>query len=219
MFRAIDHPQLSEQYVHGHRDVLLTFGIKSVASSNPSWTTNPGSHCLVAIQDGIIYGGIRIDILSQEYPLPLQDGVGHLDPNINIELQKRMKEGIGEQCGLWNSHKIKGFGISWILVNTSIAVLPTLGVAHLYGLASDYSMFLFRPAGFRIQTRFGSNGDFVYPTNDYIARVVTIEDVEQLSDTAENERSFIKTLRTNLNQMMELKVTNVQLSLNFNLKI
>ena len=218
-FRAVDHPDLCQEYVKGHVNVLKDYGVTSVKSSNPTWTKNPFAYCIVAVRDNEMLGGIRIHKAHPDYILPMEEGVSRMDPKVTIEINRNILEGCGEQCGLWNSKVISGYGISWILVNASIAILPQLGIKKLFGLASDYSMFLFSPAGFEIQKQFGKNGDFNYPTEKYIARVVIIENCTELTSSDEKEREFVFMLRENPNMKGQIVVNQLKLDLTFKLKL
>ena len=218
-FRAIDHIDLCKEYVEGHVKVLKDYGVTSVKSSNPDWMYNPDTYCVVAIRSGEMLGGIRIQKANGEILLPMEEGVSKVDPTVSDEINENMQYGCGEQCGLWNSKEIRGYGISWVLVNASIAILPQLGIKKLYGLASDYSMFLFSPAGFIVQKRFGNNGDFNYPTEKYIARVVSIEDCDNLPSTGKRELEFINEIRQNQVFRRDLLVNQIKLNLSFQLSM
>ena len=218
-FRAIDHPELCAEYVKGHVNVLKDYGVTSVKSSDPTWTRNPNAYCIVAMREGEMMGGIRIHKADTDHLLPMEEGVSAMDPKVSEEIDAYTELGCGEQCGLWNSKTIRGYGISWILVNASIALLPQIGVHKLYGLASDYSMFLFSPAGFEIQKQFGNKGDFNYPTEKYIARVVMIGDCNELPTAGEEERTFVKTLRDDVFLKRKIVVNQLKLNLSFNLNI
>ncbi len=218
-FRAVDYPELCAQYVEGHINVLKDYGVTSVTSSNPTWTRNPNAYCIVAIREGEMLGGIRIHKADGIHKLPMEVGVSKVDPTVSEEIEAHIDLGCGEQCGLWNSKKIRGYGISWILVNSSIAILPQLGIRKLYGLASDYSMFLFSPAGFEIQRQFGNKGDFNYPTEKYIARVVMIGDCLHLPTSAKKEVNFVAQIRDDLFLKSQIVVNQLKLNLTFNLKV
>ncbi len=218
-FRAIDHIDLCNEYVEGHVKVLKDYGVTSVKSSNPSWMHNPNTYCVVAIRSGEMLGGIRIQKANGNILLPMEEGVSKVDPTVTDEISRNIELGCGEQCGLWNSKDIRGYGISWVLVNASIAILPQLGIKKLYGLASDYSMFLFSPAGFVIQKQFGQNGDFNYPTEKYIARVVSIQDCDTLPTTGKRELDFIKEIRQNHVFKRSLLVNQIKLNLSFQLNV
>lgn len=218
-FRAVDNPTLCAEYVEGHINVLKDYGVTSVKSSDPTWTRNPNAYCIVAMRDGKMMGGIRVHKADNEHLLPMEVGVSKIDPKVSEVIDGDTELGCGEQCGLWNSKTTRGYGISWILVNASIALLPQIGVHKLYGLASDYSMFLFSPAGFVIQKEFGNKGDFNYPTEKYIARVVMIGDCNNLPTSGEDERKFVKSLRDDVFQKRQIVVNQLKLNLTFNLNI
>ena len=218
-FRAVDHPDLCEEYLKGHFNVLKDYGVTSVKSSNPTWTKNPNAYCIVAMRDDQMMGGIRIHKADGVNLLPMEEGVSKIDPSVSEEITKYTELGCGEQCGLWNSKTIRGYGISWILVNASIALLPQLDIHKLYGLASDYSMFLFSPAGFVIQKQFGNKGDFNYPTEKYIARVVMIGDCDELPTTGAEEHAFVELLREDTMLRRKIVVNQLKLNLSFNLNI
>ncbi|MFT5725346.1 MAG: hypothetical protein ACI9JN_002471 [Bacteroidia bacterium] len=218
-FRAVDRPDLCKEYLEGHINVLQDYGVTSVKSSNPTWTKNPNAICIVAMRDNKMMGGIRIHKADGVHLLPMEEGVSKIDPSVSKEITDHTESGCGEQCGLWNSKTIRGYGISWILVNASIALLPQLGLRKLYGLASDYSMFLFSPAGFEIQKQFGDKGDFNYPTEKYIARVVMIGDCIDLPTTGKDEQAFINLLRDDTTLKRKIVVNQLKLNLSFDLNI
>jgi len=45
-FRAVDEPELCEEYIKGHVKVLTDFGIANITSNNNEWTKHPHIYCL-----------------------------------------------------------------------------------------------------------------------------------------------------------------------------
>jgi hypothetical protein len=196
-YRAVDRPDDCEHYIQGHVQVLKDFGIESITSNTNVWVKNPNMYCFVATdEDNELVGGIRIQVADGVFPLPVEDAVKKMDNRITDVIRYyAINGGVGELCGLWNSRKIKGMGVSVLLVRAAISTISQLRFQTLSGICAEYSLKMFQDVGFVTNTNLGNNGTFVYPNENYIARVVGILNGSTLDTATRVDRERMLTLR------------------------
>ena len=198
-FRAIDEPETCKIYLKKHVQVLLDYGITNITSNNEDWMKNPGTYCVIINDlDDEMVAGIRVQIKNDEYQLPVELAVGYIDKNVHKLVESFQNNGgIGELCGLWNSKQVKKVGTSVILVRAAVAMTSQLKFETLTGICSDYSMKMFTDVGFVVDRTLGKNGDFFYPNEETIARVVGILNAKKLETAAPFDKKQILNLRVN----------------------
>ncbi len=204
VFRAVDNERICQKYIEGHIHVLKVYGITQITSANIEWILNPNAYVVVAEdpENDEVLAGARLHVADGKHSLPIEDAIGHKDPNVYPFIEKLHTEGgTGEFCGLWNSRKIAGYGIgSMFLGLTSVAVASQLGVKTLTGLCAPITKQRSFKLGFLQETSLGDNGEFIYPKEDLVATALLIPDLEYLSHATEEERSFMLSLRENWKQ-------------------
>jgi hypothetical protein len=199
VYRAVDEPLTCQEYIQGHVHVLKDYGIENITSNNETWIDNPNMYCFIARdKDGEIVGGIRIQVADGLNPLPVENAIGKLDARI-YELVKKyaINGGVGELCGLWNSKKVKGLGLSVILVRAAISTINQLNFHTLTGICAQYSLKMFQDVGFVINKTLGKDGAFIYPNESYIAQVVGILDGSTLDNAVHYDKERMLSLRKN----------------------
>ena len=196
-YRAISEPETCEEYIRGHRKVLQDYGIESITSNTNLWAHNPNMYCFIATdENGDMVGGIRIQVADGIHNLPVEDAVGKMDPRIhNLIKMYAAKGGVGELCGLWNSNKVKGRGISVILVRAAISTINQLHFKTLSGICAGYSLRMFQNVGFVINHSLGDKGNFIYPNENYLAHVVGILNGKTLNTASSHDKERMMTLR------------------------
>lgn len=196
-YRAVEEPDTCKEYVKGHVQVLKDFGIESITSNNYEWLNNPNMYCFIATDEGgKMVGGIRVQVADGIHPLPVETAVGKMDPRIYDVIQYYALEGgVGELCGLWNSREVKGIGVSVILVRAAISAINQIGFQTMSGICAEYSLKMFQSVGFVINDALGNNGTFIYPNENYIARVVGILNADTLDTADDYEKERILSLR------------------------
>jgi hypothetical protein len=201
--------------------VLKDYGIESITSNNQSWFNNPHVYCYVAFdKNKELVGGIRIQIANGLDPLPVEKAVGEMDGRIyDLIRHYAIEGGVGELCGLWNSKSVKGVGISVVLVRAAISTINQLRFQTLAGICAGYSLQMFQNVGFVIDHRLGSNGDFQYPNENYIAHVVGILNGATLSTAASIDREKMLSLRGMPVQICEETGSKGKFTVNYNLEI
>ncbi len=220
-YRAIDQPDLCEQYIAGHVKVLTDYGITNITSNNNTWTKNPHIYCigLKEVNSNILLGGIRIQLADGLYPLPVENAIGYMDSNIYTMVDRYAQNGkVGELSGLWVNNKLKGMEFGPHLVRASIASSNQLNFKTLIGICAGYSLKMFNQVGFIIDTSLGKKGDFPYPNDNYIAHVVGILNAITLNSATEYDKKIMTSLRKNNVQKRSQIYSGNKIEINYDLK-
>jgi hypothetical protein len=221
VYRAIDEKDTCLKYMEGHVKVLHDYGIVNVTSNNPLWPENPHVYCVVAYdEEGEMVGGIRVQIANGIYPLPVEIAVGENDPRIyDFVRAVAINGGIGELSGLWNSKKVKGLGISYLLTRSGVAITNQTGAQTLTGICGGYTLDMFTRVGFVTNEALGDNGEFMYPNKDNIAKVIGILNSVSLETAHPEEKEEILRLRNNPQQILSRQGTQENLEIRYDLVI
>lgn len=118
-----------------------------------------------------------------------------MDPTIHEVVRKYTPEGVGELCALWNSKDVAGMGLSIILTRAGISVVNQLKCNTLMGICAEYTLKMFTKVGFVVDNNLGHNGLFVYPNENYLARVLGILNAGDLATAEEFDRLKMLDLR------------------------
>lgn len=219
-FRAIDEPLLCEYFLEGHGNVLKDYGVTNITSNTQKWIFNPSVFVIVAIDEDLseVIGGIRIHFADGIEMLPVEKAIGKIDPNIHEIVNSYLSNGVGELCALWNAKKVAGLGISMLLTRAGISITNQIHCAILMGIGSDHTMDMFAKVGFIVDTSLGNGGEFIYPNENYIARVLGILNSNDLNTADSFNRERILDLRNSPNQTItELTPKNSPIEVEYNL--
>ncbi|MES2513546.1 MAG: hypothetical protein V4580_05350 [Bacteroidota bacterium] len=202
-YRAVDEPSLCEEYIKGHVQVLKDYGIENITSNNNLWVTNPNMYCFVATNENCeLVGGIRIQVADGVHPLPVENAIEKMDPRIKTIVKKyAIDGGVGELCGLWNSKKVKGIGISVILVRAAISAINQLRFQTLTGICGGYTLEMFQNVGFVVNQSLGNKGTFLYPNETNVASLVGILNGSTLETAMPYDKVKMFSLRNELKQI------------------
>lgn len=222
VFRAIDDIESCQKYLEGHIRVLKVYGITMITSAKTDWFSNPNVYVISAeSEDGSkIYGGARIQIAAEGFPLPIQEALNGKDDFIHDLVRNLIPKGTAELCGLWNSREVAGYGLgSSYLVRVGVAISSFLKLETLFGLCAPATVSNSERVGFLVEKRLGDNGLFYYPKEDLIATAVLLCDVNELSTADPKERESILNLRNNpIHTTIETGI-KATFELSYNLKI
>lgn len=220
-FKATENRELCEKYLEGHVQVLVNYGITNITTNNRDWMDWDTVYCVIAEkEDGTVVGGVRTQIADGNNPLPVEKAIGKMDPNIHTIVQQYLKEGVGELCALWNAKEVAGIGLSIMLVRAGISTLNQINCRTLMGICADYTLKMFRKVGFVVDTSLGQGGEFVYPNENYVARVLGILNARDLSTAEEYDRVKMLDLRQNPVQIaLETGPNDVQIEIDYRLLI
>jgi hypothetical protein len=197
-FKATENRELCEKYLQGHIQVLVNYGITNITTNNKDWMDWDTVYCVIAEkEDGTVVGGVRTQIADGTHPLPVEKAIGKMDPKIHDIVKQYFNEGVGELCALWNAKEVAGIGLSIMLVRAGISTLNQVKCNTLMGICADYTLKMFRKVGFVVDNTLGNHGEFVYPNENYIARVLGILNANDLSTAEEFDRQKMLDLRKN----------------------
>jgi len=202
-FRAISNKEECIKYAEGHENVLASYGIKKITSSNYDWIDDEGVYVFtIKDMEGSVLGGARIHIAGYLTPLPIQAAIEPIDPSINNLIFEKGVNRVGEVCALWNSKAVAGKGISYVLVRSCIAkcgilLANQLQLDRLLALCAPWTVKMFAGVGYEIYTAIGEEGTYPYPKPDLRATVMIVEDPEGLHHANELDKQKIFDLRKN----------------------
>lgn len=219
-YKASENKQMNDKFILGHSKVLTDYGVTNITSYKHDWTKNPSVFCVVAIdEDNEVVGGVRFHIADGYNQLPLERALSNLDEGIHNFVEKLGFNKTGELCGLWNAKKVAGMGISLLLTQAGISISNQIKVSMLLGICADYTLPLFQSVGFQVDYSMGMNGEFPYPTEKYITRVIGILNAKSLATASDDNRKKILFLRNNPTIQQSEKGKNSTFQVDYQLKL
>jgi len=221
IYRAVDEPELCRQYLIGHREVLEVYGIGKITSNNDEWVNNPKVYVISAesVITGELLCGIRVIKVGGTQPLPVETAIGRLDAGIFELIEKNSAYGAGELCGLWNSKKVAGKGLSYLLVRMGISVLNQLEINVMFGICAELTLPMFKGVGFEVEESLGDKGTFYYPKSDLLAYALIIKNTLKLDKADAVEKEKILNMRNLLKQKVLEKGPKGELYIEYDLSI
>lgn len=219
-FRAIDDYETCVRFREGHVKVLSDYGITNITTNNDDWIFNPMVYVIVAEDEqGVVQGGIRVHMADEEHLLPVEEAVGEMDPKIFDMVREFSHTGTGELCGLWNSKAVAGLGISLLLIRAGISIVNQIDLSSLFTICADYTMPMVSRVGFIVEDQLGNKGEFIYPNENYIARVLRRMNAITLDTAEELDRNRILNLRNKPIQFFNEVGSKGLLEINYQLVI
>jgi hypothetical protein len=221
VYKAVDEPELCKQYLAGHRAVLEVYGISKITSNNDNWIYNPEVYVITAesIIDQELLCGIRVIKVGGTQALPVESAIGQLDSKIYELVKSNAETGAGELCGLWNSRKVAGKGLSFLLTRMGISILNQLGINTMFGICAELTLPMFKGVGFEIEESLGNKGTFYYPREDLLAFALIIKNTHTLEKADSSEREKIFNLREMLHQKIIERGPKGELYIEYDLSI
>lgn len=192
-FRATDDPDSCMKFIQGHRAVLESYGITMITSNNAQWSKHENTYVILAEapDDHRALGGVRIQISDPDFALPIVHAVGQVDDKIHEVITRHTGKVIAEACGLWNAREIAGYGYSFFILRSAIALAYQLKVASLFALAAPVTVEMCLNAGFIIERYLGKDGFFNYPKLDLVATAMVINDLDKMSYATDIDKKHI----------------------------
>ncbi len=196
-FRAINNTPACEEFLEGHVRVLEDYGITNISTNNRKWMEITSVYVVVATDEstGKVVGGIRVHIADGKEPLPVENAIGYMDDKVYKLIEKYKDLGTGELCGLWNAKSVAGYGVSLLLVRAGISIVNQIKINSLFTICGDYTLPMVNRVGFIVEKSIGNNGEFLYPKENYIARVLRKMNAVTLETAEEYDRERILDLR------------------------
>src|ERR1700752_3532540 len=138
-FKAIDDFESCLKFADGHGQVLSSYGVKKVTSSNTLWFSNPDVYVILveSLEDNKILGGTRIHVANNIQPLPMEEALAPMDKKVNTIVKEFSAFNTGELCGLWTTKETSGKGLSVLLTDAGVAEAG-IALAHQLKLKSIF---------------------------------------------------------------------------------
>jgi hypothetical protein len=112
---------------------------------------------------------------------------------------------------------VAGYGISLILIRAGISIVNQVKLASLFTICADYTMPMVKRVGFTVERSIGKNGEFVYPNENYIARVLKRLNALTLEQAEEYDKKRIFSLRNDPVQVFKEKGAKGEVEVDYNL--
>lgn len=195
-FRAVEQPQLCQEFLHHHRQVLEEFGIANVTTNSDYWVNDPDTYVITATSSihGMV-GGIRVEVDKGRRPLPIESALRSLDPAIGPSMRLLREAGNGEVCGLWNSSKYTARGLPSMLAFAAVSLANQIGLKSLVCLVAHYTLRHAVKVGFTVIEDVGHGGTFTYPIPSIKAIAMVIPDVLTMASANSDSRRRLMSLR------------------------
>lgn len=177
--------------------MLADYGITNITTNNTVWIDNPFIYVVIAqtLDGSEILGGVRVHIADGKIPLPLETAIGRMDGRVYELIKSYIDDGTGELCALWNAKKVAGYGLSLLLIRAGISIVTQVKLNSLFTICADYTMPMVKRVGFIVEDTVGSDGGFIYPNENYVARVLRKMNALSLDTADEYDRERIFSLR------------------------
>ena len=204
-FRAPERPDLCEEFLGEHRQVLADFGISQVPSNSTEWLADRDCIVIVALHAGLgMVGGIRLQRSHQGAELPIERSLMKMAPAITGEIAELRPFGVGEVCGLWNANRFGGYGVP-VLLSTAITTVSLMaGMKRMVCLVAHYTEKHPRTNGFIRMVGVGDKGTFPkYPIETHTAVAMVNPDTTLLPHASELQRLQICSLRLRPDQVRQ----------------
>ena len=220
-FCATDEPLSCQKFVDGHRRVLESYGIGMITSNNALWAEHKNTFVILAEapDDGRALGGVRVQISDDKLPLPIVHAVGQVDSKIHEVITQHKGKVIAEACGLWNAREIAGYGYSFFILRSAIALAYHLKVDSLFALAAPVTVEMCLNAGFIIERYLGKDGFFNYPKLDLVATAMVINDLKLMSYASPTDREHIFQIMENPDQVTSVIGPKGEVTIDYRLSL
>jgi hypothetical protein len=220
-FRAVDEESSCLKFIEGHRNVLEVYGIGMITSNTAQWMTHENTFVIIAesADDKRALGGVRVQISDDQLQLPIVKAVGQVDSKIHDVINQHKGKKLAEACGLWNAREIAGYGYSFFILRSAIALAHQLTVDSLFALAAPVTVNMCLNAGFTVETYLGNNGFFYYPKLDLVATAMAISDLDAMNTATPTDRKHIFELMKNPDQVAEVVGPKGEVTIDYRLSL
>lgn len=179
----MDHPRWSREFVAGHKQVLLDYGVKYVFSSRDYWLQDDKTLVCIALDGGKIVGGTRLEQMIPNRNLPIEESIHRLDENISTTVSRYYVNGTSELCGLWMNQNYRGSNLSLVMSRYLISQAHQLSIESIFCLSASYTFWIVENLGFEIVKDLGNEGMFNYPTDEYRTGVWLLSNLQKIGKT------------------------------------
>ncbi len=218
-FRAVEDSESSKAFHDGHTKILTELGIVSLTSSYPIWMEDPNVLVInVTQENGEVVGGIRVHKYDGSFELPIMSAIKDQDSGIVDFIEsKKILSGVAESCGLWNSKKVFGRGLSPLLARSSVSLTSSFDVNCLVCFSAPYTLKMIKSLGFNEIQSVGENGKLPYPTEKFISSALFIDDIYKIETATPENLERITSLITTPKQIFLESSQGKEIEIDYNL--
>jgi hypothetical protein len=218
-FFASKEPDLCAIFTQGHIQVLEQHGFMHFKSYDSYWYNLEDSYVLLAMQDGIAVGGIRLELKVKERLLPFEKVLHTSFPAVTSLITDLNLIKAAEPCSLWNSKLVSGKNLSIYLSRASIAMSHLLGIKNIISFNATYTFRIPLDVGCHMIESIGDNGYFNYPTEQFRAALWLNSKLRTLETANEHSRTRMLSLRQYRNQTFEECYDNSIVKIRYDLQL
>lgn len=208
IFRADEDTSSCEQFLAGHREVLLAAGIRNLTSMDRSWVGSP-DHTVFMLLDAAgdrVLSGMRLMRRTAFNRLPMERAVSTGHPEVSRIVESHMDEGCGEFCALWSHREVAVAGVGMVpMACAGLGVMPVVDVRHGFAFMGRNMNAMQRSLGFDIMKDVGVAGSFDYPTSPILSEIGHFISPESLNNSQEFVQNFVRAMAEEPSQCHELK--------------
>ncbi|NNK80965.1 MAG: hypothetical protein HKO93_05675, partial [Flavobacteriales bacterium] len=139
-FRAIDEPDLAQEFFTGHQEELKKMGLKDMNFARQEWLMDPDVYIMGLFSGKKMVGGSRIHLYHPEKHFPFEEAILENVPEMIQALSKFRDAYQAEWCGLWLSSKFKGLGLAEMMNRTAISFSHSIGLEVIFGICPRHTM-------------------------------------------------------------------------------
>ena len=141
-------------FSEGYFKILADQGMNSTYMTSHTWMQTEGIYGVLVSHDEKIIGGIILCVPNGNARFPYEELTEPAKRN-NKKRIPSQPEGTCELFALWNSTDVAGWGLSYILIKSGLALAYKLGLKKALYLAAEYNMRLIDKLGFQVEHKDG----------------------------------------------------------------
>lgn len=174
-FISAEQPLLWEKYQSGLKDVLIHFGVDRVILSTAPQQLSKDTYAVIALnKNGLVMGGIRLEIKSNENKIPLEKIEHQIRSQLILKIRSeselnKSKGRLGEVCGLWVSREAKGMGLGAELAFQATKLATELKLSTIISMLPTHTLNYFLSLGYQPDSELPK---ISYPDDRYVSTVV-----------------------------------------------
>ena len=186
--------QLRTDYYTGLNKVLKKYGVDGVVLNTTNSLSSTNTIIVLAKNSfGDSVGGIRIEIKTDDNPLPIEKISTRYKEILNSKIKNLYHNGtkIAEICGLWVDSDVRNYTIKGklgpLLSKTAFEVCEELEIDHVTAITPAHTTGIFLSLGFTPDSNVPS---FAYPDDRYITTITwrNIQQNNQLQNSIQEMR-------------------------------
>ncbi|MFM7815079.1 MAG: hypothetical protein ACKO66_11230, partial [Flavobacteriales bacterium] len=141
-------------------------------------------------------------IFNGSNSVPLIDALEEVEPRIRDILSRNLPKATAEVCGLWNSKRVFGKGLSALLCICSVVIARRVDLFDFYCFSAPYTEKMIKTNGLIDLKEIGDEGKFNYPTEEFVSKVLYHPSIFTLELAESFNKDRIISLSSNPNQTL-----------------